>query len=183
MVVGNQGETKTCYLKAVRLIKSGGFSDAIAELIKCTDLDPNNDERFAAQCLAAYEAELYDSTFEIAMDQLWKLSCGSAFKRALALDCCRQGLSAEAIVYALESVFLDPEDALSIYVLGLSYMAAKNYSFAESCFRRVLKSDPDFIIARSKLELATDMLAHCSSTCMPEDRAGSPTLDQRRAEG
>lgn len=152
MVVADEVVKKTDYQKAIRLIRSGRFSDAIAELTKAAGLDPNNDETFAALCLTAHEAELHDSTFEFAMDRLWLLPCGAAFKRALALDCCRQGLSAEAIVYALESVFLNPKDALSIYVLGLSYMAAKKYSFAERSFRRALELEPDFAIARSKLD-------------------------------
>jgi tetratricopeptide (TPR) repeat protein len=105
----------------------------------------------AALCLAIDEAQAEDSTFDASMAKLWSLPDGAAFQRALAIDCYRCGLYLDAIVYAVRSVLIAPDNVLSIYVLGRSYLAARMYEEAKTSFRRALELEPDFRIARSRL--------------------------------
>lgn len=106
--------------------------------------------RWRRLCLAIDEAEAEDSTFDASMARLWSLPDGAAFQPALAIDCYRDGLYLDAIVYAIRSVLI-PNSVLSIFVLGRSYLAARMYEDAKISFVRVLKLQPDFAIARSGL--------------------------------
>jgi hypothetical protein len=69
------------------------------------------------------EAEAEDSTFDASMAKLWSFPEGAAFQQALAIDCYRCGRYLNAIVYALRSVCIAPDNVISIYVLGRSYLA------------------------------------------------------------
>jgi hypothetical protein len=50
--------------------------------------------------------------FDASIARLWSLPEGAAFQRALAIDCYRCGLYLDAIVYALRSVLIAPDDVL-----------------------------------------------------------------------
>lgn len=149
-----------CYYKnGLRCLKLGDFAEAIAQLRTAAELCSEDEEAFAALCLAADEAESDDSTFDVLMTRVWTVPDGAAFLRVLAIDSCRRGLYLDAIVYALQSVLIAPNNVLSIYVLGRSYLAARNFESAKRSFRRALELEPDFAIARSKLNLVSTRLS------------------------
>lgn len=115
-----------------------------------------------ALCLAIDEGRAEDSTFEASMAKLWSLPDSAAFQPALSIDCYRCGLYLDAIVCAVRSVLIAPDDVISIYVLGRSYLAARMYEEAKISFLRALELEPDFAIARSRL--------NSLSTCLPATR-------------
>jgi len=139
------------YNKGLRCLKTADFAEAIAQLRTAAEPYWGDEDTLAALCLAIDEAEAEDSTFDASMARLWSLPDGAAFQRALAIDCYRCGLYLDAIVYALRSVLIAPDDVISIYVLARSYLAAGMYEEAKTSFRRALELEPDFRIARSRL--------------------------------
>jgi tetratricopeptide (TPR) repeat protein len=143
--------TAAYYNKGLSCLKMGDFAEAIAQLRTAAELCSEGEEIFAVLCLAIDEAEAEDSTFDASMARLWSLPDGAAFQRALAIDCYRDGLYLDAIVYAVRSVLIAPDNVLSIYVLGRSYLAARMYEEAKTSVRRALELEPDFRIARSRL--------------------------------
>lgn len=140
-----------CYKKGLRCLKLGDFAEAITQLRTASEECSEDEEIFALLCLAIEEAEAEDSTFDSSMARLWSLPDGAAFQRALAIDCFRGGLYIDAIVYAIRSVLIAPDNVFSIYVLGRSYLAARMYKEAKKSFRRAIELEPDFAIARSRL--------------------------------
>jgi hypothetical protein len=72
------------------------------------------------------------------------------------------GLYLDAIVDAVRSVLIAPDERHSIYVLGRSYLAARMSEEAKISFLRALELEPDFAIARSRL--------NSLSTCLPINR-------------
>ena len=143
--------TAAYYNKGLSCLKMGDFAEAIAQLRTAAEPYWGDEETLAALCLAIDEAEAEDSTFDASMAKLWSLPDGAAFQRALAIDCYRCGLYLDAIVYAVRSVLIAPDDVISIYVLGRSYLAARMYEEAKTSFRRALELEPDFAIARYRL--------------------------------
>jgi tetratricopeptide (TPR) repeat protein len=156
------GTTAAYYNKGLSCLKMGDFAEAITQLRIAAEPYWGDEETLAALCLAIDEAQAEDSAFDASMAKLWSLPDGAAFQRALAIDCYRCGLYLDAIVYAVRSVLIAPENVLSIYVLGRSYLAARMYEEAKRSFRRALELEPDFLIAHSKL--------HSLSTCLPVTR-------------
>jgi len=143
--------TAAYYNQALSCLKMGDFAEAIAQLRTAAEPYWGDEDTLAALCLAIDEAEAEDSTFDASMARLWSLPDGAAFQRALAIDRYRCGLYLDAIVYSVRSVLIAPDDVISIYVLGRSYLAAKMYEEAKTSFRRALELEPDFRIARSRL--------------------------------
>lgn len=150
------------YNMGLRCLKMGDFADAIAQLRTASELYSEDEETFAALCLAVDESESEDSTFDGLMVRLWSLPDGAAFQLVWAIDSRRRGLYLDAIVYVLRSVLIAPNNVSSIYVLGRSYLAARMFESATRSFRRALELAPDFAIARSKLDSL--------STCLPVTR-------------
>jgi tetratricopeptide (TPR) repeat protein len=151
--------TAAYYNKGLGCLKMGDFAEAIAQLRTAAEPYWGDEDTLAALCLAIDEAETEDSTFDASMAKLWSLPDGAAFQRALAIDCYRCGLFLDAIVYAARSVVIAPNDVVSIYVLGRSYLAAGMYEEAKRSFRRALELEPDFAIARSKLNSLSTSLS------------------------
>ena len=143
--------TAACYNKGLGSLKMGHFAEAIMQLRTAAEPYWGDEETLAALCLAIDEAQAEDSAFDASMAKLWSLPDGAAFQRALAIDCHRCGLYLDAIVYALRSVLIAPDDVISIYVLARSYLAAGMFEEAKTSFRRALELEPDFRIARSRL--------------------------------
>jgi tetratricopeptide (TPR) repeat protein len=143
--------TAAYYNKGLGCLKLGDFAEAITQLKSAAEPYWGDGDTLAALCLAIDEAEAKDSTFDASMAKLWSLPDGAAFQRALAIDSYRCGLYLDAIVYALRSVLIAPDDVISIYVLARSYLAAGLYEEAKTSFRRALELEPDFRIARSRL--------------------------------
>ena len=83
-------------------------------------------------------------------NELWRWTATGA-------DC-----NLDAIVYAARSVLIAPNDVISIYVLGRSYLAARMYEEATRSFRRALELEPDFAIARSRLNSLSTRLPEAS---------------------
>lgn len=139
------------YKKGLHCLKRGDFAEAITQLRTAAERSAQDEETLADLCLAIDEAEAEGSAFDASMAKLWSLPDGAAFQRALAIDCHRCGLYLDAIVYALRSVLIAPDDVISIYVPARSYLAAGMYEEAKTSFRRALELEPDFRIARSRL--------------------------------
>lgn len=150
--------TAAYYNKGLSCLKMGDFAEAITQLRTAAEPYWGDEETLAALCLAIDEVQAEDSAFDASMAKLWSLQDGAAFQRALAIDCYRCELYLDAIVYAVRSVLIAPNDVVSIYVLGRSYLAARMYEEATRSFRRALELEPDFAIARSRLNsLSTDL--------------------------
>ena len=147
-----------CYNKGLLFLKTGDFAEAIAQLRTAAELCSEDEETFAALCLAVDESESEDSTFDGLMVRLWTLPDGAAFQQALAIDFGRRRIHLDAIVFCLQFVLISPDNVLSIYVLGRSYLAARNFESAKRSFRRALELEPDFAIARSKLNSSSTSL-------------------------
>ena len=126
--------TAASYNRGLSCLKMGDFAEAITQLRTAIEPYWGDEETLAALCLAIDEAEAEDSTFDEAMAKLWSLPDGAAFQRALAIDCYRCGLYLDAIVYAIRSVLIAPDNVLSINVLGRSYLAARMYDQAKTSF-------------------------------------------------
>lgn len=118
--------TAAYYNQGLSCLKMGDFAEAITQLRSAAEPYWGDEDTLAALCLAIDETEAEDSTLDASMAKLWSLPDGAAFQRALAIDCYRDGL-------------------------GRSYLAARMYEEAKTSFRRALELEPDFRIARSRL--------------------------------
>lgn len=147
------------YNRGLRCLKIGDFAEAITHLRTAAEVHSEDEETLAALCLAIDESEAEDSTFDASIAKLWSLPDSAAFQRALAIDSYRCGLYLDAIVYAVRSVLIAPDDVISIYVLGRSYLAARMYQEAKISFLRALELEPDFAIARSRLNSLSTCLS------------------------
>lgn len=140
------------YDKGVRCLQAGQFADAITQLRISTLLIPENPDAFAALCLAAHEAESDDLLFHTSMTKLLVLTDGPAILRAMAIDSYQRGFCPEAIAYASRPLITTPNDVLSIYILGRSYLAAQMFGEAKRALRRALQLEPDFAVVESLLD-------------------------------
>lgn len=163
------------YNKGIRCLKSGQFAEAITQLRIVTHLNPENPDAFAALCLAAHEAESDDLLFHTSFMNLLDFPYGPAISRGMAINSYQIGFYLEAIVYALKSQVICPNDVLSIYILGRSYLALQMFEEAKRSLRRALELEPDFAIVRSLLNwLATYLSVPELDRISIEDTPGVP---------
>jgi hypothetical protein len=76
-------EAISCYNEGIRCLKTGDFSEAVAQLRTAAELCSEDEETFAALCLAVDEAESEDSTLDGLMVRLWSFPDGAAFQLVL----------------------------------------------------------------------------------------------------
>lgn len=178
-------ESISYYDEGIRCLETGQFGEAITQLRISTYLNTENPDAFAALCLAAHEAELDDLLFHTSIMKLLALPDGPAISRAMAIDSYQSGFCLEAIVYALKSLDTCPNNVLSIYILGRSYLAAQMFEEAERSLRRALKLEPDFAVVQSLLDRLVSYLSLperiplLDTPCVPMHRSppyiGEPT--------
>lgn len=143
--------TAAYYNRGLRCLKIGDFAEAIAQLKTAAEPYWGDEETLAALCLAIDEAEAEDSTFDDSMAKLWSLPDGAAFQRAWRSTATGADYIS-TLLFTLYDPFLSHlMTSISIYVLGRSYLAAGMYEEAKTSFRRALELEPDFRIARSRL--------------------------------
>src|SRR5882724_9580135 len=139
------------YNKGICCLQTGQFEEAITQLRIATHLNPENPDALAALCLAAHEAESDDLLFHTSLMTLLDFPDSPAISRGMAINSYQIGFYPEAIVYALKSQVICPNDVLSAYILGRSYLAAQMFEEAKSSLRRALELEPDFAVVRSIL--------------------------------
>jgi tetratricopeptide (TPR) repeat protein len=139
------------YNKGIRCLQTGQFAEAITQLRIATHLNPGNPDAFAALCLAAHEAESDDLLFHTSLMNLLDFPDGPAISRGMAINSYQIGFYLEAILYALKSQVICPNDVLSTYILGRSYLAARMFEEAKRSLRRAFELAPDFTVVRSLL--------------------------------
>lgn len=138
------------YNEGMRLLMEGQFGEAITALRISTDLDGQNSRALAALCLAAHEEGEHGLLYASIM-KLLDLSDRSSAQRATAVSYYDGGFYLEAVTCALESLTICPDDALTNYILGRSYLALHMFGEAERALRRALVIAPDFAVVESLL--------------------------------
>lgn len=151
MSLNKANTTAELYDEGVRSLMAGRFAEAAAFLEGSLSRGGANPDALAALCLAAHEEGRHGLLHSSIMRLLELDEAEAAIRRATAVDLYDGGFYMEAVVSALESLVISPEDPLGCYVLGRSYLALHMLSEAERSLRRALRSAPDFAVARSLL--------------------------------
>lgn len=82
-----------------------------------------------------------------------------AIPQILAVSSYQRGCYLDAILYSLRSLASSPNNVLSIYVLGRSYLAAHMFEESKRSLRRVLELDPDFAVVQDLLKWLLNYLS------------------------